>query len=194
MNEVTRRTGCIDRVAAYFGIGPLDFRLTRADLRRLSFASAFPILVLICEAVLLFFAIVKNIPFDGTAGSVSDTWWRVYLFTSVIHGPFLPVSLALLFAFSIYPVSRSQGTGAIVIAVILLGTAICLGLISASSQLTFRRADQASLNIWYSRNWSAIAYDCGFLAIGYTFLAYRGLSRSAMPQPRPASDDQPREL
>jgi hypothetical protein len=83
--------------------------------------------------------------------------------------------------FGISPVSRSQASWALAIAVVFICLTVVFALLNA---LPLALSDGNPLHDWYVRVWQTTSFDLGFLAIGYAFLAYRGLSRTRLPSPR----------
>ena len=81
MSEYAGRAGYICRVAAFFGVGELEFQLTRGERRRLIFASFLPAAMIFCEAILFALQGFKNIPHFDFTGLDFNTdftgfWWR----------------------------------------------------------------------------------------------------------------------
>ena len=175
-----------ERVAAFFGIGPLEYRISRSEARRVAMASALPALVLICDLILALLQIVKHIPLDYGSSSLRDAdygtsfWWHLFNLSNATQEVALPFAVALLFAFSIHPVSRGAGTLAVVISTLLLTVGVALGLISAIVPGLYGRFSRAPESDWYVHIWTQISLACGFLAIGYVFMAYRGLSHGTL--------------
>lgn len=192
--------GFIDRLAAWFGIRELDFRLARTDKRRLAIVSGLPALVLIGDLLLLYLQAFQGAPvpgessfLDGTAPETS-IWERLYYFTSTIQSPVLFVAVALLFIYAIPVVPRPQACWALLIAVASILLALFFGLLSA---LPRSLTDSGSaIRDWYAEVWVGVAIHASVLAIGYAFLAYRGLSVWTLPRRRRlrVPPSQPREL
>lgn len=205
MIEMTERVGYIDRVAAFFGIGDLDFRLTNADRRRLIYASIAPGLVLVGDFILLLLQEFKDIPYVNPSavanvnfnGLYNGFWWHIYSLLPRAENFLLPVAIALLILFAVSPVSRAQGSAALVATAILLNVAIAVGAYGLVVIGFHNLGDQSVERNWLLNQTGQIARDSGFLAAGYAFLAYRGLGVRRLPKPRrvriPPSD-QPREL
>ncbi len=205
MIEATQQGSYIDRFAAFFGIGDLNFRLTKVDRRRLIYASIAPGLVLLGDFILLLLQEFKEIPYFDTSQSTNFNalykgfWWHFYSLLPGAENFLLPVAIALLILFAVSPVNRAQGSGALVAAVVLINVAIAVGAYNLVV-IGFHSFGNQSLDV--ERNWllvqtGQIARDAGILAAGYAFLAYRGLSLRRRPKPRRVrvrAEDQPREL
>jgi hypothetical protein len=169
----------ITLAAGFFGIGRLDFRLTKGDRRRLLYASALPALVILCDLILFLLQSFKGIPYtrNPSADFGSGLWWHIHSFTSVIEPALTPLSVGLLLMFSIYPVSRPQGSLAFAIAAAFLALSAGFAILSAFPTTLYDANESFKIEIdWYAVNSRLFAQDFGFLAIGYAFLAYRGLS------------------
>ncbi len=205
MSDFVEHGGYIDRLAAWFGIGDLDFRLTKMDRRRLIYASIAPGLVLLGDFILLLLQEFEDIPYFDTRVNTNFNdlytgfWWHFYSLLPGAENFLLPVAVALLILFAVSPVNRAQGSGALVATVVLLNVAIAVGAYNLVV-IGFHSFGNQSLDV--VRNWllvqtGQIARDAGILAAGYAFLAYRGLSPRRLPRPRRARvrrpDDQPRE-
>lgn len=165
-----RPNAFIHRAAAFFGIGRLDFDQTEGDERRLIYASALPLLVIVGDIALIMLQLFKSTPYDTDY----TTWWWSYVFITTVQGPLLPAAIVGLVLFSIYPVNRPQASFAFVLTLLLLLVGTALGLLSAILRVVIQ--NPASEKTWLASIWQAFAYDLCFLAIGYAFLAYRGLS------------------
>ena len=190
----------IDRIAAWFDIRALDFRLSRVDRRRLVLVSSLPALVLVGDILLFYLQAFHDTPFpaestllDGTDPGTS-TWERLYHFASGMQTPVVLIAVALLFVYSIAAVPRSQASWALVVTVNMVCLSFVLALLSA---LPRSLADSSSaIRDWYVQISAGLAFHLGFLAIGYAFLAFRGLSVRQLPRGRRVRipPPQPREL
>ncbi len=203
MIEATEQGSYIDRIAAFFGIGKLDYRLTGPDKRRLAYASIAPALVLLGDVVRFLLQAIKGIPYFNSSSvnfpPTQSFWWHLY---SVVGGGeqfLLPIAVVLLILFAIYPVNRSQASLALLVTILLLNVSVVGGTYAVMTPLFHSINDPGLFSHWYVAQVSVISRDAGILSAGYAFLAYRGLSGSAMPvrlrrvRRRPV-DDQPREL
>ena len=164
--------------AGFFGVGPLYFRFTKGDRRRLIYASAFPALVILCDVILFLLQAFKGIPYSTQPFDFgSDLWWHIHSFISIIEPILTPLAVGLLLMFSIHPVSRPQGSLAFAIAAAFLALSAGFAILAAFPTTLY--SDNGSFKIQtdrYAANSRAFSHDFGFLAIGYAFLAYRGLS------------------
>jgi hypothetical protein len=180
MYESDEPLGYIDRVAAWFGVGELDFRLSRADRRRIFLASIIPLVIFGCELtdfLLRFFSLVSS---DGFLDGLT-AWDRLDNFVTSIDQVLLPLAITSIFLYGIFPVSRRQGSAAFLITIVLLNVAFLLGLY-VTLLTTFHRTNTL-YDDWYLYDARTISYYCGALSLGYAFLAYRGL-RPRLPVSR----------
>jgi hypothetical protein len=171
----------IERVAAWFGIGDLDFYLSPANYRRFVYASAVPALALLLQLVRLLVDIFdSNVASLGFEPTIQQ---RVYFFIGAIDSQVLALAVAFLFLYSIHPVSRAVGSWAFAAALVCASAAIALSLLGAIP-LTLSDPDFLGSDEWYSGYWLTFSYQFAFLTIGYAFMAYRGLNRASLPKAR----------
>jgi len=188
MSDYTQPIGYIDRIAAWFGVRDLDFRLSRTDRRRLLYASGLPLLVLVGDATLLYLQAFQDRPFPGVSSSTvlgsgfdrPEFWDRLYLFTTGVQTSLLLAAVALLFIYSVSSVPRPQASWAFLVALTFVPLTVFFGLLGTVPSLL---SDDAFRD-WYIQVWQGAAFHFGFLAIGYAFLAFRDLSVRQLPRGR----------
>jgi hypothetical protein len=194
MADFVKRVGYIDRIAAWFGIGDIDFRLSRTDRNRLMYASIFPAVILVGSLV----SLLIDMSYSGNTFSFDRTipWWsRVDAVIGTVTSPLLPLAVALLFLFSIYPASRALGAWSFVLVAVFLIATTCLAILGALP-FVFKGGDAIYRDDWYRSHLADFANEFAYLAIGYAFLAFRGLSVRQLPRGRRVRipPSQPREL
>jgi hypothetical protein len=169
----------LQRIADFLGAGRLDFDQREADERRLIYASALPLLVLLIDVGFLLLQALKDIPYRATD---YGNWWRLYVFLSTISGPLLVASVVTLILFAIYPVTRPQGSFAFLLAILLLICAAALVLFAAIVRAA--EISGSAETDFLAPIWQNFGYDFCFLAIGYAFIAFRGLGWMEMGRRR----------
>jgi hypothetical protein len=182
----------LPRIAALFGLTSFTFRLGRRERDWLIYISILPLLVIAAIAVELYIRIDL-----GNATQLGDNY-RFYVASQDIPSLALPVSVAVLFVAGVAPVSKPVASWAALIASVLILIAFVSGAFVTIVDLG-ASASRFDPTRYYSDVWRTLSYACGFLAVGYAFLAYRGLNRTTqLPRPRKVreqnTDDQPREL
>ena len=172
------------RIARLLGIRGLDFTLNAADKDRLVYASLLPLIlfagILVALAIEVVYGQEQAYGLDRDA---VGAWQRIHAVAGVLES-ITPLVVAGLFIAGIARVSRGVASWSALIAcgllllagLLFMGTAVAYGVVN----LTYEETED--LHIF---KWSFWAYDAAFVAIGYAFLAYRGLSGSTY-RPREA--------
>lgn len=180
-------------IALRLGLPPLDFNLDEYQRGRIMRASIVPAAVLIAHVtrILLEFE-YSSLELLGV-DSVHDapnTWQRVYQVAwDVQYIQYL--ALASLFAAGLYRWTRSEGTWSLVIGVTLAIAAFVVFCGVASIQLV---TQDSAIAFGGLSSWLSLSGACGLLAIGYFFLAYRGLASQTPPRRRRRIRRQPPRL
>ena len=182
----------LPRIAALFGLTGFTFRLSGRERDRLIYISMLPLLVIAAIAFELYIRI-----HSGNLTALLADNYRLYAVSQTIASLALPISVAILFVAGVAPVSRPAASWTALIASVLILIALVSGAFVTIVVLG-STASNFDPSRYYSDVWRTLSYSCGFLAVGYAFLAYRGLSRPPgrrlrrVRVRRPA--DQPREL
>jgi hypothetical protein len=205
MIEATEQGSYIDRIAAFFGIGPLTWNLRVSDQRRLLYASALPALCLLIEVAR--FLLTEFAPGVGAYDAHNTFWYRIATFLTFSAPPLRLISLTLLLLFSVYPVSRTLASWCLGIVILLLALAGSFALLSAAPQAIFYGPNSVvPYRDWQVGILNEFAYACGFFAVAYGVFVYRGFTGPIMRRPRgiwrrtipdlptEPETDQPREL
>jgi hypothetical protein len=180
----------LPRIAALFGLTGFTFRLSGRERDWLIYISILPLLVIATIAIELYIRIDS-----GNFTQLADNY-RFYLASQTIANLALPISVAVLFVAGVAPVSRPMASWAALIASVLILIALVSG--AFVTVVVFGTSASGLPNRYYSDVWRTLSDAVGFLAIGYAFLAYRGLSRPPSWRLRRVRvrhpGDQPREL
>jgi hypothetical protein len=180
----------LPRIAALFGLTRFTFRLSGRERDWLIYISILPLIVIAAIAIELYIRIDS-----GNLTQLGDTY-RFYVASQVIAALAVPISVAVLFVAGVTPVSRPVASWAALIAFVLILTALVSG--AFVTVVVLGATASFDLNRYYSDVWRTLSSACGFLAVGYAFLAYRGLSRPPTRRLRRVRvrrpEDQPREL
>lgn len=172
------------RIARSVGIRGLEFTLTEGDKTRLLYASILPSILLAANLIGLALDIYygDELVFVGggsgffPGGPVPEFWQRVYNIAEILSGVGV-IALAGLFIAGIPRVSRGVGSWAAGIAMLSLAVAGCFmagaAFVLGVLELPSDTIQDLRVHLWVS--WS---HDAGLIAVGYAFLAYRGLSDS----------------
>lgn len=163
-------TDRIRRTFGHLGISGLVLHMNRGERDRLLWASLVP-----------FVAIVNVMAQSATTTAFDfesrDEWvTRIYFFTSAVEGALVVAAVASLFLLGIGSISRAQASWALLLASTFFVAAISGGIFSGLPYLVKDDNDPSFFTGWYSMEIRNTAYVLGSLAIGYAFLAYRGLS------------------
>jgi hypothetical protein len=163
------------RVARTFGIRGLDMSLTGPDKDRLVLASILPLLLLAANvAALLIEVAYGDRALVGSYSNEGTVWWARVLSVAAIVKSSTMLAVAGLFIAGIAPVSRGIGSWAALItfgsaslaAVLVVATCLAVGVFVLNGE------DMQDFHVY---DWPGWAYDASALALGYAFLAYRGL-------------------
>ena len=176
----------INRIARRLGIRGLDLdtNLTIADRDRMLRLSALPSVAI----TLLFVGLVMDIFFNTRTFDLQhlpDKWpTRIDTASSDAATLLSTIGTAVLFIGGASRVSRQLASWAAVFAGALLITATaCAGFV-IFTDLDTSAYSASSYDRFYSVTWEQLAEVAGISAIGYAFLAYRGLSGSHQPGSR----------
>ena len=166
--------------------GDLDLRLDSRTLTWLLWASLFPLVVLLCLGTRLYVDVEHN----SLLESPSTTWQQVDIIAYSAFTFGLPLSVAVLVFIGVRSLDRRVGSWALVITGILLVLSVGFGMSSVviyathtPQQNTFDGAPD-TLTKLRPQTWVQFSDAFGFLAIGYAFLAYRGLNIAQRTGPR----------
>jgi hypothetical protein len=156
-----------------------EWSLPSGSGRRLVVVNAFPLIVLaalITQVVLSYvFGRVELLyyPDDQGGGGPAEVWQRLYRFASAAQ-TLLGVSVGALFLVGVRGLRRAEGSWMLVFGIVLAITALTFGI--AGTLVMTATEDANPISDVGARSWQDIAAICGFLSIGYFFVAYRGLS------------------
>jgi hypothetical protein len=158
----------------------LDFEIGDESRKKILLASALPIIVLGAHLVQLALEIVYSpadlAPQEGFLGGAPELWQRLYLLcfnVQVIQA----AAVASLFAAALFSWTRPESSWMLIIAVLLVGTALALAAFKAMTELITEDSELANDLLLFS--WQRLASTCGLMAIGYFFLAYQGVGADA---------------
>jgi hypothetical protein len=162
------------------GLPPLDFDLDEHSRGKIMRASILPAAALVAQIMTMLlefeYSSYELLGFEGVHDA-PDVWQRVYQLAWDVR--FIQyVSLASLFGAGLYRWTRSEGTWSLVIGMILAAVALVIFCGVASIQFV---TQDSVVTFEGLTSWLSLSATCGLLAIGYFFLAYRGL---ASPTPR----------
>ena len=163
------------RISHYFGITGLDFTLTDESRERILWASFIPF-ALLCAMLIdlsldLYFG-RPAFPFHGPP----EGWQRVQNASRAISGLLPFISLAVLFLASISRWSRAEASWMLAIGVVLIVAAVAAG--AATTAIRVFALDSTKLFDLRFYTWMQWTQNFGLLAVGYCFIAYRGLAAS----------------
>ena len=161
----------------------LEWRLGGASRRRVIFASFLPALVIVAE-------LVRTIMFYSFSwaeligrGISSEPWHHIYVAVNNLH-LLSAVAVAVLFFSGLGRWSRAEASWMFLVGTLLAIIAIVLGFL-AILILTALDDPDLILDLRLQFLWPDVSQTFGFLAIGFFFVAYRGLtevtSRPAHP-------------
>ena len=174
---LSRRDWAIEqaqRLAPLFGVAGFDFRLSTQDRNLLIAISLLPMLVLTLVFVNLAIEVIG--PGSGRTFSLVDDW-EGRLIGATYNGTtaLAYAAMASVFVGALGRVSRPVASWAAVAACAFAAVSFVAGCF-----IVFVALDDATpflgVHRYYARVWERLANVSGFLAIGYAFLAYRGLS------------------
>ena len=170
-----------------------EWSLPTGSGRRLVVVNAFPFIVLaalITQVVLSYVfsrAELFYYPDELGGGGPAEVWQRLYRFASAAQ-TLLGVSVGALFLVGVRGLRRAEGSWMLVFGIVLAITALTFGI---AATLVITATDDGDLISDIGvRSWQNIAAICGFLSIGYFFVAYRALATQA-PEPVQGIADQP---
>ncbi len=161
-------------------------------------ASILPGIILIAQVVMLlldlFYSNSELSWAPGFSGDAPEIWQRLYRLAAHIQ-VIQVVAVASLFAAGVRNWNRAEGSWVFAIAVCLSAVSLVLGV--GAAILESATQDRDFLDDLQVFSWQRLASTCGLLAIGYFFLAYRGLTspiprrrvRRRQPTQTPASLD-----
>ena len=161
MNETLRQ------LSAWLGFPGLTFDLDERSRRRIMWVSALPALIVcaVLTEISLGYALDQRLP-------PPDPWDRVGGVALALEIGMLPVAVAILFAASLRPWRRAEGSWLLLIGLALAITALGLATVSSGMFAAFGGEEAQNLRAY---TWLSSAQQFGLLAIGYFFLAFRAL-------------------
>jgi hypothetical protein len=172
-----RLTDLAQTVAPIFGVPRLELGIEGSDVRRLMATSAVPTALLVVVLVELLIRItlpdLRTYPYRGW-----DDWsLRIARAARDTIEFGAPLATAWLFASGLTGTNRRLGSWSalisVVCALVTLGSGSFVAFVYLDTNAPF-----FIVNRFYADVWSDLARVAGFLAIGYAFLAYRGLNAS----------------
>jgi hypothetical protein len=165
-----------DRALDALGIGALSLELAPGERQRIMIASAPPAVLLFATLYQLGFQIDQGDQLLPTAG---EEWRRLNAAASILVAVLPFLSAGLLFCHGVGPVSRGLGTWCLVVTLSLFGVSgLLIAYVSAIEILVspFNFYTRADLHPGLG---SDAATNCAIVALGYAYLAYRGLAAEA---------------
>jgi hypothetical protein len=169
--------GLLQSIARRLGIRGLDLEssLSVGDRDRMILVSVLPAV----SIILLFVALAMDIGFDSRSfdfNNPPDEWATRIDNAATYAATFLSrLAVAVMFLAGVRPATRQLGSWATVFAGALLVAAV-----SSAAFVVFvyldTSANALAFDRYYLFTWEELATMTGFMAVGYTFLAYRGLS------------------
>jgi len=171
-----------ERLRNAFRVSREDFQLTRRQQNRLVFTWILPFIVIsaMFTQSSLEFVFGDNIRFGGGAfeGShIPEFWARMYVLAQTIVGFGFILCVAMLFFIGLTGMSRAEGAWHLAVASGLVLLCAAFGLLHAGILIYHSPNTYLDdLNDWHPYTWLSWSLNFGFLAIGFAFLAYCGLS------------------
>jgi hypothetical protein len=164
--EGSAMSNVLDGIQDYLGVGELRFDLSARERRNFRIASTMP------TAAIL--AVTTRLVIDVLGVDYNDEFWdRLATTLLVVEQPLILLGLAALFIFGIGPVTRSQGSWSFVITTFLIFAGFSAGLYATAGFAVLPDEDIRDFRLYFAQ---FFAIDFGLLAIGYAFVAYRGLT------------------
>lgn len=161
-------TEAIDRASDYFGMPELSFHLDRRSRDRLFTVSFFPFMAVAMVFIDLYIDVFQG---DSVTGP-SEAWRTVSRVAETINGVALVTSGAILFFAALSRWTRDEASWMLATGVAMTALAIVLGAISAVILAT---TEGDFVSDWRPYFWLRFATVFGALAVGYFFVAFRGL-------------------
>lgn len=164
-----------DRALDFLDVGDLSLELDHREKQRIVVASILPFVLLSATLYQLGFEIDQGDRY-GLPGGGSEIWYRLSIAACILLSVLPFLCAAILFFHGVAPVSRGLGTWCLAAALSIFGAACLLtAYVGAVEVLVsplnfFTRAD-----LHYDLAFEA-ATNCGIVALGYAYLAYRGLA------------------
>jgi cytochrome bd-type quinol oxidase subunit 2 len=174
--------GPLGGVQDYLGVGELWFEMDQPEKRRFRAACVLPFLA--AAALLATFLIDV---FREPDYETYDFWDRLYSFASTVQVPFTYVGVAGLVVLGIGRVTRGQASWALAVALLLILSGITAGMYA--SLLPFVLSATADATDYHIGTAITLSWQSGILAMGFAFLAFRGLRDSEHEW----EDDEPME-
>jgi hypothetical protein len=164
------------RIPVYFGITGLDFRLSRDSVERILWASFFPFAAICAMLTNLSLDLYFGTPVSDPLSPEPVDWQRVQNATETLSVLLPYVSLAVLLFLSISRWNRAEATWMLAIGGLLVFSAVVSGAATAGIRaVELDSIRQFELRIF---TWTRWTIDFALLAIGYLFIAHRGLAPS----------------
>ncbi|MEX1195734.1 MAG: hypothetical protein WD904_08755 [Dehalococcoidia bacterium] len=161
--------GPIGGIQDYLGIGELSFELDDRDRRSFRVACALPALAILANAASFTLDVFRGYGYDS-----NEIWRRLDAFSGVVQSPLTYVGLAGLVVFGVGRVSHAQGSWAFAIAILLILAGFAAGFYS--SMMFLFAVDADLYETYHVSHALTCAWQFGTLAVGFAFLAFRGLS------------------
>ena len=171
-----------------------EWSLPAGSGRRLAVVNALPLIVLAALATQVVLSYVFSrgelfyYPADLGGGGPPEVWQRLYQFASAAQ-TLLGVSVGALFLVGVRGLRRAEGSWMLVFGIVLAITALTFGI--AATLVITATEDADLISDVGARSWQDVAAICGFLSIGYFFVAYRALTTQA-GEPVQGTADLPR--
>lgn len=162
--------GPLGGIREYLGIGELSFDLDDHQGRALRMISVLPGLALLA----LLATFLLDIAHDPTPVASYGFWDRLQTVAAFLQTPLVYIGLAALIVFGIGRVSYELGSYAFAVAAALIAGAFLTAVYASMLYLFLPiRTDPGD---YYLFTATRATFVLGVLAVGYSFLAYRGLS------------------
>jgi hypothetical protein len=161
-----------------------ELSLSTETRKRVLWVSVVPLLVLAMH--MLHYGIEANydirgyyyggVLLNGAEEPIPNSWRHLYNFTGTAATPLLVFAAPLLFLFGVERVTRQEGSWYLLIAAGLALVGLAMSLVPPILYLVYEPVNP-SLEDWRTDIFFTLGTSAGSLALGYAFLAYRGLSR-----------------
>jgi hypothetical protein len=156
----------------------LSLSLSRHDCLLLLTASLFPVLVVALVVYRLGYEIDNN---NYLIGFPPSAWLDLYRFAGTTIEVASYLGMGILFLHGAARISRGVGTWALLAALSLAAFAAASGLYGGLYYLTANLSEFDTRSSWHLEWALTAAEHLGFLAVGYAYLAYRGLATEPEP-------------
>jgi hypothetical protein len=175
---------------AFLGYHRLTLDLDEESRGQVIRASVVPLIVVFALAVQLGVEVRFYTSFGFSGEAVPEFWQRASAVAFTIAQFGSPLAAAILFASGIQPWTRAGGSWMVLCGLLFVILAVGFGVSAATIRAV---EDPERAFILRTQTWTYWAYNFGFLAIGYFFVAYRA-GRAPLRWRRPGPPQRPRTV